>query len=74
MIDREKYNESIQEIINDLEELKITDENSSMCEVDRVTCLGGVMVSIENLGEDLEEDMANPALGGKSKREIEEGK
>lgn len=74
MIDREVYNEKIDEIIKDLKGLKITDDNSSMCEVDRVTCLGGVSLQVEDLAEDSEYDASNPALDGKSQRELDEGK
>lgn len=73
MIDKEKYNERLDEIIKDLKGLKITDENSSMCEIDRVTCLGGVALQVEDAAEDAEYAASNPALGGKSKRELEKG-
>jgi len=77
MIDKEKYNERLQEIIDSLENLKIGDRK--MWEHDRVTCLGGVSVMLEDLGEDTQYEMAIAKPGvkpedWKSQKEIDEMK
>ena len=59
MIDKEDYNERLDEIIEQLKELKITDETSSMCEIDRVTCIGGISLQLETWGKTLESEIKN---------------
>jgi hypothetical protein len=75
MIDKEKYNKGIQEIIDTLEELKIGPTH--MREDNRVTCLGGVALMVEDLAEKTEYEMAIPKLGvkpidWKSQKQLEE--
>jgi hypothetical protein len=78
MIDKEKYNNKLQEIIDSLEDLKIKDSRQ-MREDNRVTCLGGVSLMLEDLGEEAQYEMAIPERGikpedWKSQKQIDEMK
>ena len=60
MIDKEKYNKGIQEVIDALEKLKITDRY--MREDNRVCCLGGTSLMLEDLVTETEYEMAIPTI------------
>jgi hypothetical protein len=59
MIDKETYNERLDELIEQLKGLRITDETSSMSEIDRVACIGGISLQLETWGQTLEDEIKN---------------
>ncbi len=69
MIDSIKYNRKLQKIIDNLEELKIKDEY--MREDNRVCCLGGVSLMLEDLTIETEYEMAIPSKGWRSQKQID---
>jgi len=69
MIDSIKYNKNLQKIIDNLEELKITDKY--MREDNRVCCLGGAALMIEDLAMETGYEMAIPTKGWRSQKQID---
>ena len=62
MIDKEKYNEDLQEIIERLQENKIK-EGDKMQEYNRVTILGGIWMNLEELTIRTQYEMAIAQCG-----------
>jgi hypothetical protein len=57
MIDKEKYNEELDEIIKSLLELR---SNTKISDINLVTCLGGISLQLEDLANDMEYKIKNP--------------
>jgi hypothetical protein len=57
MIDKEKYNEELDEIINSLLVLR---SHTKISDINLVTCLGGVSLQLEDLAKDMEYKINNP--------------